>query len=399
MASVDYSGRMTSVIYKEVYPIVAEKLKTREPKFKANINEFMNKNHDALYALAPYDNIYFTQTDIDKLFASLDLSEKEIAKIMEGCFWYKEPINPQCVKEPYVEVLICALIYFLKNKKQREAEVTLIFLCFSGKFYASLYGKQFNKLPPNKAKSVMDYVVNTMINDKFNIKQEGSVFGAIRKICIKLIDTYSKMITNNPDDDDIKYFIQQARSRVSDFLIHIAHKYFEAYTNRNYLNFESDNLVDGTEFRITDSDATIAAKITQNCVNYMLSNTVDFKICNEIADVIIRPTELKALMESIITNKENRSELYRICNIMICDFMRRYPKKRVGSVEFISYWFTQKPNTKDKYILELQSIVVNWLMQDANYRRRKSRSATDIAYRKAVVNYITLVIDKVARKF
>lgn len=399
MASVDYSAQMTSVIYKELYPIVAEKLKTREQKFKANINEFMNKNHDTLYALAPYNNIYFTQTDIDKIFASLDLSEKDVANIMKGCFWYKQPINPQCVKEPYVQVLMCAIIYFLKQKKQREAEVTLIFMCFSGKFYASLYGKQFNKLPPSKNKSVMDYVVNNMINDKFNIKQEGSVFGAVRKICVKMLETYGKMITNNPDDDDIKYFIQQARSRISDFIIHIARKFFDAYTNKNYLNFESDNVVDGSEFRITDSDATIAAKITQNSVNYMLANTVDLKICNQIADENIRPTELKGLMEEIINNKENREQLYRVCNIMICDFMRKYPKKRVGSVEFVGYWFAQKPNTKDPYILEMQGIVLDWLMQDANYRRRKSRPATDIAYRKAVVNYITLIIDRVARKF
>ena len=399
MASVDYSSKMTNVIYKELYPIVAEKLKTRESKFKSNINDFMNKNHDTLYALAPYNNIYFTQTDVDKIFASLDLSEKEVENIMKGCFWHKQPINPQCVKEPYVQVLVCAVIYFLKNKKQREAEVTLIFLCFSGKFYASLYGRQFNKLPPNKAKSVMDYVVNNTINDKFNIKQEGSVFGAIRRCCLRLLETYKSMITNNPDDDDIKYFIQQTRSRVSDFIIHIANKYYEAYTNKNYLNFESDNVVDGAEFRITDSDATVAAKLTQNAVSYMLSNTVDLKICNQIADENIRPTELKGLMEEIINEKTNRQQLYRVCNIMICDFMRRFPKKRVGSVEFIGYWFAQKPNTKDKYILEMQATVEAWLMQDANYRKRKSRVVTAISYRKAVVNYITLIIDRVARKF
>ena len=84
---------------------------------------------------------------------------------------------------------------------------------------------------------------------------------------------------------------------------------------------------------------------------------------------------------------------------MICDFMRRFPKKRVGSVEFIGYWFAQKPNTKDKYILEMQATVEAWLMQDANYRKRKSRVVTAISYRKAVVNYITLIIDRVARKF
>ena len=46
----------------------------------------------------------------------------------------------------------------------------------------------------------------------------------------------------------------------------------------------------------------------------------------------------------------------------------------------------------------MQSIVESWLNEDATYRRRKSRPATAIAYRKAVVYYIVRIIDLISRK-
>ena len=397
MPNIDY-GPMTSVLYKELYPIVKDSLTRRENQYKANIADFMNKNHEAIYDISIYDNIYYTNTDKDKLFASLNITEKQVDSIMEGCYWYKKPINPNYVAEPYIETLMCAMIYFLKNKKQKEAEITLIYMAFSGKLFASLYGKYFNKVKPNKMRSTMDYVVNSMLNDKFNIKSEGSVFGAIRKICIQLIDTYKSKIIGTPTDEDYWYFLLQLRSRMNDFFRHLSNKFYEAYTNKNYLNFESDNIVDADEFRISDSDATMASRLTENAVNYMLSTVVDLKICNGFSDPNIKPTELKALMESILTDKANINNLYRVCNIIICDFLKRHHGKKVGDVEFLAYWFQAKPNTKDSYITEMQKIIESWLDNDANYRRRKSRPATAIAYRKAIVYYIVRIIDFVARR-
>ena len=169
-------GPMTRTLYKELFPLVKEKLTKRESQYKAAISDFMNKNHDIIYDIGIYDNIYFTNTDKEKLFVALDLKEEQVENIMKGCYWHNKEINPNYVKEPYIEVLMCALIHFLKLKKQREAEITLIYLAFTGKVYASLYGKYFKTAPPNKMRSTMDYVINTMLNDKFNIKSEGNIF-------------------------------------------------------------------------------------------------------------------------------------------------------------------------------------------------------------------------------
>jgi len=391
-------GKMTNVIATELYKFIEDKIAKNENKYKAHLANFFNKNHDIMYDIGPYDIIYYTKTDINNLFNSLGITEDQVAKILEGCYWYGKDINPPCVKEPYVEVIMVIILYFLKHKKQKEAEISIIYLAFSGKFYASLFAKWF-PIPPSKYRSTMDYVVNNMLNDKFDLKTTGSVFGAIRKLAITTLETYKNEILTDCEDEDIKYFVQQLRDRESAFLNKIAKLYYNAFENKYYLNYESDNVTDADEFRITDSDATIAARITENAVNFMLVNNVDLSICNEFKDANLRPTELRDIIEAIVSDKHNINQMYRVCNILICDFMRNNHGVRVDNIAFIEYSLKEKPNSKDKYIIELQEIIMSWLDENSpNYRRRKSRKATAIAYRKAIKYYFIRIISKVAGK-
>jgi len=391
-------GKMTNVIATELYNFIEDKIAKNENKYKAHLANFFNKNHDIMYDIGPYDIIYYTKTDINNLFNSLGITEDQVAKILEGCYWYGKDINPPCVKEPYVEVIMVIILYFLKHKKQKEAEISIIYLAFSGKFYASLFAKWF-PIPPSKYRSTMDYVVNNMLNDKFDLKTTGSVFGAIRKLAITTLETYKNEILTDCEDEDIKYFVQQLRDRESAFLNKIAKLYYNAFENKYYLNYESDNVTDADEFRITDSDATIAARITENAVNFMLVNNVDLSICNEFKDANLRPTELRDIIEAIVSDKHNINQMYRVCNILICDFMRNNHGVRVDNIAFIEYSLKEKPNSKDKYIIELQEIIMSWLDENSpNYRRRKSRKATAIAYRKAIKYYFIRIISKVAGK-
>lgn len=391
-------GKITSVVSNQLYNFTAPLIEKNGNSFMRMISDFLNKNHDSLYDIAPYDNILFSASDKAKIFLSLGITENQVAEILKDCFWYNKPINPQAAKEPYVELLICVFMYYYKHKKMKEAEITIIFLAFSGKFYASVYGAQFPKASPSKYRSVMDYVVNSSLNDKFDLKTEGSVFGAVKKICLTLINTYgSDIASGDADDDEVKYFIQQLRDRLHAFLKKIAKLYYDAWENRKYLNFESDNLSDGSEFRITDSDATIAARITENAVSYMINNNVSLKICDGFKDANIRPTELRDLIEAIVSDKTNINDIYRVCNILICDFIRHYPGAPIGGVDFLGHCLTEQPNTKDKYIIEMQNIIVSWLNEKSpNYRRRKSRKPTEISYRKSIKYYFTMVIAQIA---
>lgn len=393
-------GKVTSVIIDDLYPVVAEKLEPNINKFKGMIADFINKNHSTLFEIAPYDNIYYNQSDIDKMFASLDLDEKVVTNIMKKCFFWGKPYNPPAAKVPYVETIMCCLIYFLKNKKQKEAELTSIYLAFSGKFYASTFGQSFPSAPPSKYRSAMDYAVNNMINYKFDIKKEGNMFGAMKVLCNTWISTYEKTLISNPDDKQIGTVIEQLKGRIKSIIQNIAELYYDAYKNKLYLNYESDNLIDGEEFRITDNDANYAARITDNAVNYMVSNTVNMKICNGFSnDRNVRPLEIKDIIESIVSNKKNIPDLRRVINILICDFMRRNRGVKPSDITFMNYSLKEQPNTNDAYIKEMIDIIMNWLEENsADYRRRKNRQATVISYRKSIKYYICSVIHLVARR-
>ena len=389
----DYS-KVTYTIVDKLYPVVADKLSKNVRKYMACISDFINANHKQLYDVGPYDVIYFRRSDVDKLFKSIEFSEDELSAIMQDCFFWNVPFNPPCAKEPYILLLMCAIRYFLINKKRKEAEISACYLAFSGKIYASLFvGAAFPKAPPSKYRTVMDYVVNNMLTNKHSLKSEGTLFGAVKAQSNTWIDTYGPDLIKRPDDAEIGMMIQQIRDRVRSFLMNIARLYYEAYNEKLYLNYETDNLSDGKEFRLTDNDSLRATRYTQNAINYMIMNQVSLQLCNKCKDDNVKASEVKDIMTSIISDKNNLSELTRVVNILICDFMRTYPGKSINSIDFMAHSLVQKPNIRDPYIVELNKIIATWLDENsANYRRRKSRIATANSYKRACLTYITLAI-------
>lgn len=388
--------KITHVIIEKVYPMVEKSLNSNLNKYKNAIADFINKNSALLYDVAPYNNIRYTESDVQKLFSAFDFTENDICEVMKDCFYWNIPYRPQAAKEPYVIVLMMCIRYFLLRKKQKEAEISAVYLAFTGKMYASLYGGlAFPKAEPANYRAVMDYVVNNMLSDKFDLRVYGNVFSAVRSLCITWLNTYGSLLCKNPSDDEIgKKMIQQLRDREKSFLMNIAKLYYTAYENKNYLNYETDNLSDGEEFRISDNDSLKATRYTENTVNYLMNNSVSLQICNKCKDENIKPTEIKDIMEAILGDKNNINDIYRVVNILICDFIKNYPKKTIGSVDFIAHSIKAKPNTKDKYILELYQIITGWLDENSpSYRKRKSRIATAISYRRAILMYFTLAVN------
>lgn len=404
MAVLSYTE--SNVLAKELYPLIEKALDKNDSKFRGNIAKFINDRHAQLFDIAPYDRIYFNQADIDNMYKSLGITEKEVDDIMKSCFFYNSPYNPQCAKEPYVMTLMMSIRYYLKHDKRKFAELTSVYLAFSGKFYASLHsGDAFPKAPPSKHKTVMDYVVNNMLTDKFDLKREGTVFGAIKSLCITWLTTYEKQLTGDKvllngascKDDEFGKLVQQLRDRERSFLMNIAKLYYEAIKNEQYLNYETDSL-DQDNFRLTNNDSAAAARITENTMNYLTSNYISLEICNKCKDQNVKALEIKDIMESIIGDNDNLPDIRTVVNILVCDFMRNYPGMRCGTVEFVSYSIKAKPNTKDKYLLQLKSIILNWLDENSpNYRKRKSRKATQISYYRSILMYFVLVINKIDR--
>ena len=392
------SNSDTIVISKKIYPVIEKALTTNVNKFKSNIKKFFQDRHEQIYAIAPYDRIFFNQTDIDNMFNSLGLKEIQIKMLMEEIYFWDQPYNPQCAKEPFVETLICCIKYFLKKNDKKSAYISCTYLAFSGKFYASIHGAAFPTVAPIKYKSVMDYVVNNMLNDKFDLKKYGTVFGAIEAMCKTFVDTYEKNLKDsNLSDDEHGKLIQQLRTREMSFMMNIATLYYEAYENKYYLNYESEN-EDPDDFRLPDNDSATALRLTEKTMNYLTSTYVSLDTCNKCKDSNVKALEIKDIMESILGDNNNLPQVRRLVNILICNFMAQNPGKKVGTIEFVAFSTKAKPNTKIPVEIEQKQIITKWLDENSpNYRRRKSREATANSYLKSVLMYFALTINKLAR--
>lgn len=382
----------SNIILDKIYPIVEQSLNKNSKKLYAAIGRFMSANSSDIYSPAPYNNIYYSKKDIDDLFNSLEISEQQILSILQECFFWKLAYRPLAIKEPYVVVLVMAIRYYIKHNDDKNALLVAIYLTFSGKFYASIFGHDFKY---SVKKEIMDYVINNMLTDKHSLKTEKTMFGAMKMLCETYLNTYKDDYKAAKISDNTigKKFIQQLRDREKSLIGNIAKLYYEAYENKLYLNFESDNLIEGKEFRLTTSDSLKATAATENTVNYMALNGVSLKICEKCKDENVKATEVKDIMESILSDKNNLNELRRVINILVCDFFRNYPGRDINSVEFISYSIKAKPNTKDKYLLEMKETILKWLDENSpNYRKRKNRTATAISYYRSILTYIVLTI-------
>ena len=383
----------STYILDELYPLVKEKLDkpSISRKFISNIADFMNHKSSQINAIAPYTNIYYNQTDLNKFFNSIDINEKEVENILKKCFFWNENFRPKCAKEPYVEILMCCIRYYLEEDNINSAEIVTIYTCFSGKFYASIYSSLW-KFPVNP--SIMDYVINNMLSDKYDLKKEGNLFKAIKKLARTWLDKYKNDIISKKltDDGFAKKLIQQLRDREKSFLRNIFVSYIEAAENKSYLNYETDCL-DPDMFRITDNDSAKAARITESAVGIMTSRKVSTEYCNNAKDSRVSAIQIKDILETIIlSDKNNIPQIKRVMNIMICDFMSANPNVSVNSTKFLEYSITAKPNTKNDLIIEMKQTVLGWLNQDATYRKRSRTPATAISYYRAILFYFAQVI-------
>ena len=386
----------SNYILDELYPLVKSKLdnKSIERKFISNIAQFFNIKSTQINDIAPYTNIYFNQSDLDKLFKSIDKKKKEVIDILSKCWFWDQDIRPKCTKEPYVEVLMCAIRYYIIANNIKYTEMITIYLLFSGKFYASIYSSLW-RFPVNP--SIMDYVINNNLSDKYDLKKEGTVFKAIKKLANTYLDKYSKDIASRDhSDNDFKNNIQQLRDREKSFLGNIFTSYIEAAESKSYLNYETDNL-DPDKFRITDNDSAKASRITESAIGILTTQKVSREYCNNAHDSRVKSEQVQSILENIIlSDKNNIPQLKRVINIMICDFMSGNPGVPVNSAAFLSYAITAKPNTKNDLVIEMKTTILSWLEQDAVYRKRSATKATAISYYRSIVCYLAQVIMKAA---
>ena len=111
------------------------------------------------------------------------------------------------------------------------------------------------------------------------------------------------------------------------------------------------------------------------------------------ANATVKTEELKAIIDSIINDKDNIPLIRKVVSSIIYSYFLSSPDKNVLSLKFISYAVQPKPNTKDKNIIEQRDIIEKWLMTGSVlYRKRCHRLATKNNYNKSILMYFAMAI-------
>ena len=382
----------TSAIKKKLWPMVEECMAKPAAKsaYKKLVNDFISNRTASLYDTLPCDRILCSEAEMDKLFDALKIDKKVVKSIIEETYYGEiDNFNPLAAKHEFTILMLLIIKYFSENKMKKECELALIHLSFSGKFYPSLHYRSYPTVVP--VRHVMEYVVNNCLSKKYDLTTYGSVFGAIKSVATTWVETYSNKF-KSLTDEDVVYLVQQLHSRVGSFIKNIAIEYYKAYEDKDlYIAYSSDSY-ESDDFHLADSDTLKVAKCTEKTMNSINAIGIDYRICKMCSSTDITPNECKAVIESIVGNKENIYTMKELISLMISLYFAT-GERDVSNINFITYTISPKPNAKQTEILRAKEIIENWLCESGTaYMRRRSRIATKNAYERAVRMYFALVI-------
>lgn len=385
--------KVTKVAVNKIYPIVEKSLQKNTPAYKKNVQEFIKDRSKDLYDIVPVRRIPFGSEDIDSFFKAMKIDKNEITQCLSETYYWNMNFNPRAAKDEFTMTMMMVIRYFLLKNKQTDAEISTIYLAFSGKFYPSIHSQKF-KIPPEKYRHIMEYVLNNVLTQKYDLKREGSVFGAIRSICRTWLRTYTPKF-KNPDDEDVADMIQQLHGRIKSFLGNIAAAYYDTYEKRDsYFAYASDSN-DQDSFRIADNDSLLAERCVENAMNWITTKQVDYKLCKWASDKNVKVDEIKSIIESIQEDSDNLLLIREMMQLIIADYFSISKTKDVTSYEFINKSIVAKPNSKNKYVIRQKEIIEYFLDENSPaYRKRKSRPDTKSSYYKSILTYYVLVINE-----
>lgn len=382
-----------TVILNNVYPMIAANLDKNKSKYKLVVSRFIEKRSESLYDTAPYDRIFFNQNDKDDFYKTMNIdTNKIISEIQKTEYYDIKRFAEDMSKDEFTIAVLCIIRYFYLKNDKRNLELSMIYLAFSGKFYPVIHYNSFPKVMPSQYRHIMDYVINNMMTNKYDIIREGSVIGAVKSVCNTWLSTYGSRLRKFTDDD-IVYIIQQLYNRISSFMKNIATLYYEAYANKDvYMTYDSDSLKED-DYHLADSDSLRAERIVQNALTKLQTSGVDYKLCKLASDTNVKTDEIKTIIESILSNNDNILEVTELIKLIVNIYFANSKTKDVLAVEFLTFSITPKPNSKDPHYIRQRELIETLLQKNAvHYRKRSQRLATRNSYNSALLKYFVFTI-------
>ena len=385
-------ARSTTALLK-LYPYIQQTIGKNQNSYKRLMSSFFEERAKELYDVAPCDRLFFRDSDYQKYFSMTGIDENKVKQsISETYYGTIGNFNPRAAKDPLVVSQMLVIRYFYMKRDQKNLELSYLYLAFSGKFYPSIHYASYPQTPPSQYRHVMEYVVNNMLSEKYDLKTQGSVFGTIKSISTTWMKSYGDRL-KRCNDDDIVYLIQQLHNRIKSFMKNIASLYYDAYKNKDkYFAYDSESL-DSDNFHLIENDAIRAEGIVNRSMERINTKDVDYKICKHASDKNVKVEEVKSIVQTIVTDPKNQPVIKELLNNIVTMYFHDNPGKDINDIAFVNYAVSPKPNAKSPELMRQKEIVVHWLDEGSPaYRKRKHRKETAASYHRSVFAYFALTI-------
>ena len=387
------------IAYKEIETKLSSPSVTT--KYKTFMSNFMTNpvRQQVLFSSIPAQ-IYYSTDDVSKWFEATGVDKKIITEAIKETYFYSVPnFNPTCAKDESTMAICCMVRYYLLKNNEAMLNLSLLNLVFSGKLWSSIFHKYFKFTPQQH---VMEYVVNTMMNSRFDLIKYGTILASLKSAANTWADTYKNDRFKDFTDYDVQYLLQQIHTRVNLFLQNISELYYKAHENKDaILTFDSDD-VSEDNFRTATNDSFKLNRIVDAAVDEITTKYVDKQAIKRASNNLVSYDELNAIFESLMSNKENIPLIKEFVTLMVSLYFSSLDgskEKDVTDISFISYSIRPTPNTKDKYQLRKKELMEIMLLNNSDtFARRRNRAATESAYFKAFNAYLALIIQKTAKK-
>ena len=382
----------TTAILDIAYKEVESKMKANLSSYKRYISNFINARSEQLYSYMPSQQIYFVDKDVDDFFNSTKIDRGIINKAIQGTYYYGiSNFNPRYAKDECTIAMVCVVRYFKLHKMQKELELALINMSFSGKYYPSIFHASYPKFTPQD--HIMDYVITNMCTSKYDIVREGNVIGAIRSVATTWVNAYDDRFKDF-HDDDVQYLVQQLHNRIASFTRNIADLYYQAYEKKDYITYDSDD-VSEDNYHLATNDAFRLNTAVENTMTTLNTKGIDYRLCKMASNDLVKMTELKSILETLLGDNKNIPLIREYVTLMIVIYMKENKNADITDIDFISYSITPKPNAKNEYMIRQREVLNQMLLNNSeHFARRRNRAATESAYYRAINSYFALTIQQ-----
>jgi hypothetical protein len=242
----------------------------------------------------------------------------------------------------------------------------------------------------------MRYTIDNLSN-KFTIKKEGTLFGALTKSGRSSYDMHKENIKKGTDDLCIA-FLQRIKNDQNSMFRTLANLYMENHKKGNAITTRNDEY--DPDSPVIDSSPSISTEIqneVDRVVMPIIANGVDIALAEAAARMsTISITNLRMYLGKILVN-ERLGEVNALIESMIFLYIHTY-KKSVRDIksEYFLYWAAtmfKKTNSSDPNIKRINTILDKWGNETGIYQAFRSEGS-QTNYKKAIFLYMAMSIQK-----